>query len=151
LTPPDPKTIKLRDPRQWKVAGKPMKRLDTADKVNGKQVYSIDLKLPGMLHAAIKDSPVFGGKVASFDESAIKSRPGVRGAVKVGDTAVAVVADTWWRAKTALDALPIVWDEGPAAKESSATIASSRYVAAVVGEAAGVGVAAGRGGLAGGC
>jgi isoquinoline 1-oxidoreductase subunit beta len=123
LTPPDPKTIKLRDPRQWKVAGKPMKRLDTADKVNGKQVYSIDLKLPGMLHAAIKDSPVFGGKVASFDESAIKSRPGVRGAVKVGDTAVAVVADTWWRAKTALDALPIQWDEGPAAKESSATIA----------------------------
>jgi isoquinoline 1-oxidoreductase subunit beta len=123
LTPPDPKTIKLRDPRQWKVAGTPMKRLDTADKVNGKQVYSIDLKLPGMLHAAIKDSPVFGGKVASFDESAIKSRPGVRGAVKVGDTAVAVVADTWWRAKTALDALPIQWDEGPAAKESSATIA----------------------------
>jgi isoquinoline 1-oxidoreductase beta subunit len=123
LTPPDSKSIKLRDPRQWKVAGKPVKRLDTADKVNGKQVYSIDLKLPGMLHAAIKDSPVFGGKVASFDESAIKSRPGVRGAVKVGDSAVAVVADTWWRAKTALDALPIVWDDGPAAKESSATIA----------------------------
>src|SRR5688572_27296064 len=63
LTPPDEKSIKLRDPRQWKVAGKPMKRLDTADKVNGKQVYSIDLKLPGMLHAAVKDSPVFGGKI----------------------------------------------------------------------------------------
>jgi isoquinoline 1-oxidoreductase beta subunit len=124
VTPPDPRSIKLRDPRQWKVAGKPMKRLDTADKVNGRQMYSIDLKLPGMLHAAIKASPVFGGKVASFDEAAIKSRPGVRGVVKVGDSAVAVVADTWWRAKTALDALPIVWDEGPAAKESSATIAA---------------------------
>src|SRR6185436_90793 len=80
LTPPDPKSIKLKDPKQWKVAGKPMKRLDTADKVNGKQIYSIDLKLPGMLHAAIKDSPVFGGKVVSFDDSSIKSRPGVRGA-----------------------------------------------------------------------
>jgi isoquinoline 1-oxidoreductase beta subunit len=122
ITPPDEKSIKLRDPRQWKVAGKPMKRLDTADKVNGKQVYSIDLKLPGMLHAAIKDSPVFGGKVVSFDDSSIKSRPGVRGVVKVGETGVAVVADTWWRAKTALDALPVVWDEGPAAKQSSATI-----------------------------
>ena len=122
LTPPDEKSIKLRDPRQWKVAGKPAKRLDTADKVNGKQVYSIDLKMPGMLHAAIKDSPVFGGKVVSFDDSAIKSRPGVRGAVKVGETGVAVVADTWWRAKTALDALPVVWDEGPGAKQSSATI-----------------------------
>jgi isoquinoline 1-oxidoreductase beta subunit len=122
LTPPDEKSIKLRDPRQWKVAGKPAKRLDTADKVNGKQLYSIDLKMPGMLHAAIKDSPVFGGKVVSYDESAIKSRPGVRGVVKVGETAVAVVADTWWRAKTALDALPVVWDEGPAAKQSSATI-----------------------------
>lgn len=124
LTAPDPKSIQLKNPRDWKVAGKPMKRLDTADKVNGSRIYSIDLKLPGMLHAAIKDCPVYGGKLVSFDESRIKDRRGVSGAVKVGETGVAVVADTWWRAKSALDALPIVWDEGPGAKQSSATIAA---------------------------
>jgi isoquinoline 1-oxidoreductase beta subunit len=123
LTPPDPKSLKLKSPKEWTIAGKPMKRLDTAAKVNGSQQYSIDLRIPGMLNAAIKDCPVFGGKVASFDAAAIAQRPGVRGAHKVGETAVAVVADTWWHAKTALDALPIVWDEGPNAKESSATIA----------------------------
>ena len=89
-----------------------MKRLDTADKLNGSKVYAIDLKLPGMLHAAIKACPVFGGKLVSYDEAKIAGRPGVRRVVKVNDSTVAVVADTWWRAKTALDALPIVWDEG---------------------------------------
>jgi isoquinoline 1-oxidoreductase beta subunit len=123
LTPPDPKSIKLKDPKEWKLAGKPLKRLDTANKLNGSQVYSIDLKLPGMLHAAIKQSPVFGGKLASFDESKIAGMPGVKRALKVNDGAVAVVADTWWRAKKALDALPIVWDEGAGAKESSQAIA----------------------------
>src|SRR5712672_2499937 len=123
LTPPDPKSIKLKDPKDWKVAGKPLKRLDTANKLNGSQVYSIDLKLPGMLHAAIKQSPVFGGKLASFDDSKIAGMPGVKRALKVNDGAVAVVADTWWRAKKALDALPIVWDEGAGAKESSPAIA----------------------------
>src|SRR5215475_2631945 len=123
LEPPDPKTIKLKDPKSWKVAGKPMKRLDTADKLDGSKVYAIDVKLPGMLCAAIKDCPVFGGKVKSFDESKIAGRPGVRKVVKVKDSAVAVVADTWWRAKAALEALPIVWDEGPSASASSATIA----------------------------
>jgi isoquinoline 1-oxidoreductase beta subunit len=68
VTPPDPKTITLKDPKSWKVAGKPMKRLDTADKLNGAKVYAIDVKLPGMLNAAIKDAPVFGSKVTSFDE-----------------------------------------------------------------------------------
>ena len=63
LQAPDPKEIKLKDPKDWKVAGQPMKRLDTADKLNGRQVYAIDVKLPGMLNAAIKDCPVFGGKV----------------------------------------------------------------------------------------
>ena len=122
VAPPDPKSIKLKDPRSWKIAGKPMKRLDTADKVNGSRKYAIDANMPGMLHAAIKACPVYGGKVKSFDQSKIAGRRGVRGAYQVGDTAVAVVADTWWRAKSALDVLPIVWDEGPAAKESSATI-----------------------------
>jgi isoquinoline 1-oxidoreductase subunit beta len=123
LTPPDPKSIKLKDPKDWKIAGKPMKRLDTADKLNGRKVYAIDLKLPGMLHAAIKACPVFGGKLASYDESKIAGMPGAPRAVKVNDYTVAVVADTWWRAKKALDALPVVWDEGASAKESSATIA----------------------------
>src|SRR5258705_357438 len=123
LTPPDPKSIALKDPKDWKIAGKPMKRLDTADKLDGSKVYAIDLKLPGMLHAAIKAAPVFGGKLASYDEAKIAGRPGVRGVVKVNDSTVAVVADTWWRAKSTLEALPIVWNEGPDAAQSSATIA----------------------------
>jgi isoquinoline 1-oxidoreductase beta subunit len=123
VSAPDPKSIKLKDPKAWKIAGKPMKRLDTADKLNGSKVYAIDVALPGMLCAAIKDCPVFGGKLKSYDESKIAGRPGFRRVVRVNDTAVAVVADTWWRAKAALDALPIVWDEGQNASQSSALIA----------------------------
>jgi isoquinoline 1-oxidoreductase beta subunit len=123
LPAPDPKSITLKDPKSWKIAGKPMKRLDTAEKLNGDLIYAIDVKVPGMLCAAIKDCPVFGGKLVSFDEAKIAGRPGVRKAVKVNDTTVAVVADTWWHAKTALDALPIVWDEGPNASRTSAMIA----------------------------
>jgi isoquinoline 1-oxidoreductase beta subunit len=123
LTPPDPKSIVLKNPKDWKIAGQPMKRLDTAAKLNGSQVYAIDVKLPGMLHAAIKACPVFGGKLTSYDEAKISGRPGFRGVVKVNDFTVAVVADTWWRAKSALEALPIVWDEGAGASQSSETIA----------------------------
>jgi isoquinoline 1-oxidoreductase beta subunit len=123
IEPPDPKSIKLKDPKNWTIAGKPLKRLDTADKLNGSKVYAIDIKLPGMLCAAIKDCPVFGGKLKSYDEAKIAGMPGVRKVVKVKDTGIAVVADTWWRAKAALDALPIVWDEGADAKQSDATIA----------------------------
>lgn len=119
-----PANVPLKDPKGWKIAGKPVKRLDTAEKLTGKQVYGVDLKLPGLLNAAIKDCPVFGGKVKSFDAAAVLKRPGVKKVVQVGDSAVAVVADTWWHAKTALDALPIVWDEGPHANVSSATIAA---------------------------
>jgi len=124
LTPPDAKAIKLKDPKDWTIAGKPMKRLDTADKLDGSKVFAIDLKLPGMLCAAIKDCPVYGGKLKSYDESKVLGMPGVKKVVRVKETAVAVVADTWWRAKKALDALPIVWDEGPNATQSSATIAA---------------------------
>ena len=119
-----PADVKLKDPKDWTIAGKGLKRLDTVDKTTGKMVYGIDVKLPGMLNAAIKDCPVFGGKVKSFDEAKIAGMKGVRKVVQVGDSAVAVVADTWWHAKTALDALPIVWDEGPNAKVSSETIAT---------------------------
>ncbi len=117
-----PTEVTLKDPSQWKVAGQPLKRLDTAPKLVGAQVYAADLSLPGMLNAAIKQCPVFGGTLASFDASAIEDRPGVRAVVQVDDHAVAVVADTWWQAKTALDALPITWDEGPNAQVSSASI-----------------------------
>ena len=85
------------------------------------QIYGLDLKLPGMLCAAIKDCPVFGGKLTSFDAAKVQGMPGVKHVVKVGDSAVAVVAERWWQAKTALDALPATWDEGPNAKVSSAT------------------------------
>ncbi len=83
-----------------------VKRLDTADKLNGSKIYAIDLRLPGMLNAAIKQCPVFGGKLVSYDETKVARRPGVKRVVRVNDQAVAVVADTWWHAKTALDALP---------------------------------------------
>ena len=118
-----PANVKLKDPKDWKLIGKGVKRLDTADKTTGKMIYGIDVKLPGMLNAAIRQCPVFGGKVKSYDEAKIASMKGVKKVVKVGNEAVAVVADTWWHAKTALDALPIVWDEGDNGKVSSASIA----------------------------
>jgi isoquinoline 1-oxidoreductase beta subunit len=123
LPPPDPKSIVLKNPKGWKIAGQAVKRLDTADKLNGSKIFAIDVKLPGMLCAAIKDCPVFGGKVKGYDESKILSRSGVRRVMRVNDTAVAIVADTWWRAKSALDALPIEWDDSGNAAKSSATIA----------------------------
>ena len=120
LLPPD--QVELKDPKDWKIIGKSVKRLDTDDKLNGKQVFGADLTLPGMLNATIKACPVFGGKLKSFDDARVRKMPGVRKVVKVEDNAVAVVADTWWQAKTALDALPITWDEGPNARMSSASI-----------------------------
>ena len=119
-----PAEVKLKDPKDWKLAGKGLLRLDTATKTNGKMIYGIDVKLPGMLNAAIKDCPVFGGKLKSYDEAKISGMKGVKKVVRVNDHAVAVIADTWWHAKTALDAMPIVWDEGENAKVSSASIAA---------------------------
>ena len=121
LTPPA--QVTLKDPKDWKIVGKRLARLDTVDKLTGRQIYGADLKMPDMLNAAIKDCPVFGGKLKSFNAAAIEKRPGVKKVVRVGDSAVAVVADTWWRAKTALDALPIEWDNGPNAANSSASVA----------------------------
>jgi isoquinoline 1-oxidoreductase beta subunit len=124
LPAPDPKTVPLKNPKDWKLAGKPVKRLDTAAKLTGRQVYGFDLKLPGMVNAAIVECPVFGGKVRSFDAAKAYAMKGVKRVVQVGDSAVAVTADTWWHAKKALDALPIVWDEGENAKVSSESIAA---------------------------
>jgi isoquinoline 1-oxidoreductase beta subunit len=121
---PPPADVSLKDPKTWKIAGKRLARLDTVDKTTGKQIYGMDLALPGMLNAAIRDCPVFGGKVKSVDAAAAMKRPGVKKVVRVGDSAVAVVADTWWHAKSALDALPIEWDYGPDADASSARFAA---------------------------
>ncbi len=118
-----PAEVMLKNPQDWTIAGQPLHRLDTADKLTGKQKYGIDLVRPNMLNAAVRACPVFGGKIASFDAAAVEKMPGVRKVVQVDETAVAVVADTWWRAKTALDALPITWDEGPNSGLSSAGIA----------------------------
>jgi len=118
-----PIEVELKDPKDWKIIGKPVKRLDTADKLTGKQVFGADLQLPGMLNASIRACPVFGGKLASFDAAKVNKMPGIRAVVAVEDNAVAVVADTWWQAKTALDALPVTWDKGANADLSSASIA----------------------------
>ena len=118
-----PTDVKLKDPSAWKIVGKPVARLDTKDKTNGKQVYGMDINLPGMLNAAIRDCPVFGGKVKSYDASVALAKPGVKKVVQVGDTAVAVVADTWWRAKSALELVKIEWDNGPDAQASSQAFA----------------------------
>lgn len=123
LTPPDPKAITLKPIKEWKVAGKPLRRIDnTRGKLDGSQIYAMDLRLPGMLHATVKQCPVFGGRLASFDAAKVTGMPGVRKVFAISPTTVAVVADTWWRAKKAMDALPIVWDEGPHAKVNSASI-----------------------------
>ncbi|NDD14307.1 MAG: xanthine dehydrogenase family protein molybdopterin-binding subunit, partial [Betaproteobacteria bacterium] len=101
LTPPDPKTLILKKPSQWRIAGKSMRRLDTADKVDGRKNFSIDLQLPGMLTASVKQSPVFGGKLVSYDDSKISKMRGVKGVVKINDSTLAVVADNFWRANMA--------------------------------------------------
>jgi isoquinoline 1-oxidoreductase beta subunit len=119
---PVPANPPLKEPKDWKLIGARMARIDTVEKTNGSLVYGADLQLPGMLNAAIRACPVFGGKVRGFDAAAVTGRPGVRKVVRVGDNAVAVVADTWWRAKTALDALPIDWDLGPHAGVQQAQI-----------------------------
>jgi isoquinoline 1-oxidoreductase subunit beta len=122
IAPPDEKAIVLKDPKNWKIAGKSVKRLDTADKLNGSKKYAIDVSLPGMLNAAIKAAPVHGTKIVSYDEAKVAGMPGIRKVVKVDPVTVAVVADTWWHAKRALDALPIVYEDTPNSKVSSASI-----------------------------
>ncbi|HEY4141209.1 MAG TPA: molybdopterin cofactor-binding domain-containing protein [Pseudolabrys sp.] len=117
-----PADVPLKDPKDWKLIGKSVKRLDTVDKTNGKMMYGIDMKLPGMMYAAIKACPVFGDKVKSFDAAKVEKMKGVKKVVQVGDNAVAVVADSWWRAKTALEALPILWNNSENAKVTSASI-----------------------------
>lgn len=115
-----PTEVPLKDAKDWKLVGKRLARLDTVDKTTGRQVYGADLKLPGMLNAAISACPVFGGKVKGYNAAAVEKMPGVKKVLSVGDNAVAVVADTWWHAKKALDALPIDWDYGAHAQVQQA-------------------------------
>jgi len=121
---PVPTDVTVKTPARWTLIGRGVKRLDTVEKLSGKQVFAIDVQLPDMLNAAIAQSPVFGGKLKSYDADKIRSMPGVRHVVPVGDNAIAVVADKWWQAKTALDALPVVWDEGKHAGVNSEQIAA---------------------------
>jgi isoquinoline 1-oxidoreductase subunit beta len=116
-----PKDVPLKDPKDFALIGKPLKRLDTPDKVNGKAVYGIDAMLPGMKFATLKASPVFGGKVAKVDDSAARKVPGVQQVVVLDDM-VAVVGDHMWAAKKGLEALVVDWDEGPNPRVSSKDI-----------------------------
>jgi isoquinoline 1-oxidoreductase beta subunit len=118
---PVPQNPPLKDPKDFALIGKPLKRLDTPNKTDGKVVYGIDAILPGMKFATLAQCPVFGGKVAHVDDSAAKAVPGVQKIVVLDDL-VAVVGDHTWAAKKGLDALVITWDEGPNAKVSSADI-----------------------------
>src|SRR5258705_2535585 len=116
-----PKDVALKDPKDFVLIGKPLKRLDTPDKVNGKAVYGIDAMLADMKFATLKACPVFGGKVGKVDDSAAKKIPGGQKGVVLDDM-VAVVGDHMWAAKKGLDALVIDWDEGPNARLSSKDI-----------------------------
>ena len=119
LTPP--KDIPLKDPKTWTIAGKPLPRVDIADIVTGKIRYGVDVQLPGMLHAAIAQSPVFGGKAKSVDSSKVDSRRGIVKVINLGEF-VAVVADNWWRAKEALRDVSIDWDNGKNGAVNSASL-----------------------------
>ena len=116
-----PQDVKLKDPKDWKLAGTPVHRLDIPDKVTGRPLFGIDVQLPGLLHAAIAQCPVFRGKVARVFDEQIK---GLRGLIKVVrlEDAVAVVADNWWRANQLLKALPIEWDVGANGNATTASI-----------------------------
>lgn len=121
VTPP--KNARLKAPNEWTLIGTPRRRLDVADKVSGQPIYAIDVRLPGMLFAALAQCPVFKGKLRDVDETRIAGMRGVRRVVKLDD-AVAVVADGWWQAKSALEALRITWDPGDNGMVTSEQIAT---------------------------
>ena len=118
---PVPKEPKLKSPEEFRFIGKEVARLDTPDKVSGRALYGIDVKVPGMLIASVQRCPVFGGKVASFDATKAKAVKGVRHVVQIS-SGVAVVADSYWTAKKGRETLRITWDEGPNSQQSSAAI-----------------------------
>ncbi|MET0655832.1 MAG: xanthine dehydrogenase family protein molybdopterin-binding subunit [Pseudoxanthomonas sp.] len=123
LSTPDPATIALKDPKDWKIIGKATKRLDSPEKITGRAQFGMDVQFEGLLTAVVAHPPVFGATVASFDDAAAKAVPGVRQVLKV-PTGVAVVADHYWAAKLGRDALKIEWDLGPNAALDSAALRS---------------------------
>ncbi len=118
---PVPKDVKLKAPADWQIIGRPLPRLDTPGKVDGSAEFGIDVKLPGMLHAALAQSPVLGGKVKTVDAAAAATMPGVR-KVMATSSGVVVIADHFWQALKARDAVKITWDPGPNAKLDNAAI-----------------------------
>ena len=126
---PVPQDVKLKAHKDSRYVGKPVNRLDSPVKIDGTAEYGIDVKLPGMLYASLAQCPVIGGKVASLDDTRAKAMPGVKHVVKITD-GVAVVADSWWQAKTARDALVIKWDEGAGRTLSSEGISAGLKAAA---------------------
>lgn len=118
---PVPKEVVLKQPKDFKIVGKATRRLDTPRKVNGTAEFGIDVKLPGMVYASLEQCPVIGGKVLSFDGAKARAMPGVIDVVQIGD-GVAVVADTYWRAKKAREALTVQWDEGAGARIDNASM-----------------------------
>jgi isoquinoline 1-oxidoreductase beta subunit len=116
-----PTKVELKNPKEWKLLGKPTKRLEISDKVQGKTIYGIDVRLPNMLHAAIIQAPVFRGTLKSLDETKISGMKGIRKVIKLKD-AVAVVADNWWQAYNAAEALVVTWDDNGHGEVSSASI-----------------------------
>jgi isoquinoline 1-oxidoreductase beta subunit len=118
---PVPTNVKLKDPKDWTLIGTSPPRLDIADKVDGSQRYAVDMQLPGMLHAAIHQCPVFGGRLKSVDDSNARNMPGVRKIV-TSEEWVAVVAGNWWQAHKAVQALKVVWDNGAHGAVTSASI-----------------------------
>src|SRR5919197_1276915 len=109
----------IKKPEQYTLLGKPQQRLDVPPKVNGTATFGIDVRLPDMLYASVMTCPVFRGKLKSYNFDAIKNMPGVKAAVEIPN-GIAVVADSFWRAKTALEVMPIEWDLGEHANTSSA-------------------------------